>query len=140
VTLIMTNPLQIRELNQPQPECRLVRARAGRSNAIRLNLFVLVFCICGSLGAHATVTAVSIQSPKLYSGGPTNVTTPVHFAATAESDLDVTGYVVYVDHINVYRNFSPSLDAWVIHPPHGTNSVYITAWDSSGIHGKTGPT
>ena len=134
----MFNPLQIRELNQSRPECRLARIRGRHSKATRVHLLlVLVVCICGGLGAHATVSAVSIQSPKLYSSGTTNVTTPIHFAATAESDLDVTGYVVYVDHNNVYRNFSPSLDAWVILPPGGTHSVYITAWDSSGSHVST---
>src|ERR1700676_1515684 len=79
--------------------------RDGRSNAIPLN-FVLVFavCICLSMAAHATVKSVSLQSPKLSTTGSTNVTTPTHFAATAESDLEVTGYVVYVNHATVFPN------------------------------------
>jgi hypothetical protein len=68
----------------------------------------------------------------LSSGTTTNVTTPIHFAATADSDLGITGYVVYVDGNNVYHSFSPSLDAWVVLPPGGIHSVFITAWDSSG--------
>src|SRR5579863_7726948 len=112
--------------------------RDGRSNAIPLNI-VLIFavCICLSLAAHATVNNVSVQSPKLSTTSSTNVTTPTHFAATAESDLEITGYVVYVDHVNVFRNFSPSMDAWVVLPPGGNHSVYITAWDSSGSHMST---
>jgi hypothetical protein len=43
------------------------------------------------------------------------------FEATAESDLRITGYVIYVDGNNVYRNFSPSLDAWVVLPSGGTH-------------------
>jgi hypothetical protein len=108
------------------------------SSATPLTLvLILAFCIGGSLGAQAAVTSVSVQSPKLFAGSTATVTTPVHFAATAGSNLEITGYVVYVDHTNVYRNFSPSLDAWVILPPGGTHSVYITAWDSSGSHSST---
>jgi len=115
----------------------MTNARPQRSTAISLKLLLIfAFCIC-SVGTHATVNTVSVQSPKLSTSTTISVTTPVHFAATAESDLEVTGYVVYVDHINVYRNFSPSLDAWVILPPGGTHSVYITAWDSTGSHVST---
>jgi len=112
--------------------------RGGRSLAILLNaLLILSVCIALSGAAHATVKNLSVQSPKLSPTGSTNVTTPIHFAATAESDLEVTGYVIYVDHVNVFRNFSPSLDAWVVLPPGGTHSVYITGWDSSGSHLST---
>jgi len=109
-----------------------------RTNFIPFNLLLTVaLCLSGSLPAHATVASVSVQSPKLSTNSATNLTTPIHFAATAESDLAVTGYVIYVDHNNVYRNFSPSLDAWVILPPGGSHIVYITAWDSSGSHFST---
>ena len=107
--------------------------RRGRSNAVRRGpLLALGLLICCCLEAHSTVGAVSVRSPMLASGTTTNVTTPVHFSATAESDLTITGYVVYVDGNNVFRNFSPSLDAWVVLPPGGTHSVFVTAWDSSG--------
>jgi len=42
----------------------------------------------------------------------------------------VTGYVVYVDGVNVFRNFSPSVDAWITLPP-GAHTLYAKAWDSS---------
>jgi hypothetical protein len=95
-------------------------------------LLVLVGFVSVSLSAHATITAVSIHSPRLSAGTTVNVTSPVHFQGTAESGLTVTGYVVYVDSQNVFRNYSPSLDAWVILAPGGTHSVAVTAWDSSG--------
>jgi hypothetical protein len=110
----------------------------GCSISIRFKaLLISTLCIWGSLQAHATVAAVSVQSPLLSSGTTTNVTTPIHFTATAESDLTVTGYVVYIDGNNVDRSFSPFLDAWVVLPPGGTHSVFITAWDSSGSHLST---
>jgi hypothetical protein len=112
--------------------------RRGRSTTVRLYpVLILALCIAGSLRAQATVAAVSVQSPVLSTSTITSATTPVHFAATADSDLKITGYVVYVDSENVYRNFSPSLDAWVVLPPGGTHSVFITAWDSSGSHLST---
>ena len=135
----MTNKLSLLRGDQPHRTGSLFPiARNGRSNALSYSfLFILALCLFGSLSAHATVNAVSIQSPMLMAGKTVSVTTPVHFAATAESNLDVTGYVVYVDHIDVYRNFSPSLDAWVILPPGGTHTVYVTAWDSTGSHLST---
>jgi len=135
----VTTSLQTQTKNQRCRACPAVPVTHDRrSSVIDLNLLLIVaFCICGSLAAHATVTLVTVQSPKLSTGSTVPVTTPVHFAATAESDLEITGYVVYVDHTNVYRNFSPSLDAWIILPPGGTHSLYITAWDSSGSHLST---
>lgn len=105
----------------------------GRWNATWVKpLLACALSMGGIWSAQATVSAVSAQSPMLSSGTTTSVTTPVHFAATADSDLNITGYVVYIDGGNVFRNFSPSLDAWVVLAPGGTHSVYITAWDSSG--------
>jgi len=100
-------------------------------------LITCALFICNSWSAHATVSAVSIQSPTVLSGTIASVTTPIHFEATANSNLTITGYVVYIDGNNVYRNFSPSLDAWVVFPPGGTHSVYISAWDSSGSYLST---
>ena len=135
----MINPSQDCSRKQRHWACSIAPVpRDGRSNTIPLNLaLILGICICLSVTARATVSNVSIQSPKLSTTSATNVTTPVHFAATAESDLEITGYVVYVDHVNVFRNFSPSMDAWVVLPPGGNHSVYITAWDSSGSHLST---
>jgi len=92
---------------------------------------MLALCLC-SLPASATVTQVSIQSPQLSIQKTTSVTSPVRFQATAESDLNVTGYVVYIDGENAYQNVSPLLDAWILLAPGSQHSVYITAWDSSG--------
>jgi hypothetical protein len=97
-----------------------------------LLLLGLASYTCGSLPAYGTVTTVSVQSPKLSSGKMNRVTSPVHFLVTAESDVDVTGYVIYVDGQNVYQNSSPSVDAWVLLPPTSKHSVYVKVWDSSG--------
>jgi len=86
--------------------------------------------------AQATVTQVSVQAPSLSQNGTANLTSPVHFQATAESDVNITGYVVYVDGQNVFRNFVGSVDAWVVLAP-GNHSVYIKAWDSSGAVAST---
>ncbi|MFZ0284949.1 MAG: hypothetical protein WAL32_06935 [Terriglobales bacterium] len=86
--------------------------------------------LSSSLPAYGTVTAVSVESPDL-AGGLSNLTSPVHFQATAESDVDITGYVVYVDNQIGYKNFLRLLDTWVVLAP-GAHSVYIKAWDSNG--------
>lgn len=83
------------------------------------------------LPAQATVTAVSLQSPDLSGQGANALTTPIHFQATAESTSKITGYVVYVDGQNVFQNYVPLLDAWVILKP-GIHSLYVKAWDSAG--------
>ena len=100
-------------------------------------VLALALCFFGAVHAEATVTSVSVQSPRLSTNDTTAVTTPVHFEATADSDLQVAGFVIYVDGTNVYRNFSPSLDAWVVLPPGQSHSLWITAWDSSGDHLST---
>ncbi len=94
-------------------------------------LFIgLTLFVCGSLAAHATVTAVSVQGPNLIGNGTANLISPVHFQATAESDAEITGYVVYLDNQIAYQNFARQLDAWVVVAP-GAHSVYIKAWDSN---------
>jgi hypothetical protein len=81
------------------------------------------------LVAHGEVTAISLQSPNLTRNGSTNLTSPIHVQATAEDTATITGYVVYVDGVNVFRNFSPSVDAW-ISLPSGSHALYIRAWDA----------
>jgi hypothetical protein len=114
------NPDQVATLRLSQ--------RSRRPERLNLNriciqpLLAAVLLICGGWSAHATVTAVSVQSPGLSTTTTANVTTPLHFSVTADSDLKITGYVVYIDGNNVYRSFSPSLDAWVVFPPGGTHS------------------
>ena len=104
--------------------------RCGRPLA-RVKLVLLLIGLV-NLPALATVTAVNIQSPSLSAKGTTDVTSPVHFVVTAESDSDITGYVIYVGGKNVYQNFQPSLDAWVLLPAGTSHSLHIKAWDSSG--------
>jgi hypothetical protein len=94
-------------------------------------LTAILTTICFALPANATVTAVNIQAPALNAQNVVNVASPVHFEATAESSYAITGFVVYVDHENVYQNHSPSLDAWIALPPATTHTVYVTAWDSN---------
>jgi large repetitive protein len=102
-----------------------------------------------STGAFGSQTLTLTASPSCLSGicvnvsSPTSGTTvgsPVHFTATAQDAAGnpITGYVVYVNNNNVYRNTISTLDAWVILNP-GTYSFYIRAWDSTGAFG-TSPT
>jgi len=107
------------------------RESGGGKGATQLVL-QLALIVGHSLSLSATVTAVSVPSPNLSPNNTTDLTSPVHFEATAESDLNVTGFVIYFDNQNVYQNYLPSLDAWVILPPSGMHSIYIKAWDSSG--------
>jgi hypothetical protein len=92
-----------------------------------LGFAILLFSINSWL--QAEVTAVAVQSPNLSVGGKTILVSPIHLQATAEDTATVTGYVVYVDNINVFRNFSPSLDAWIALPP-GDHTLYVKAWDT----------
>jgi hypothetical protein len=89
----------------------------------------MVFLMAFRLVAHGDVTAISLQSPNLTTNGATNLTSPIHVQATAEDTTTITGYVVYVDGVNVFRNFSPSMDAW-ISVPSGSHALYVRAWDS----------
>lgn len=92
-----------------------------------------LFVVTGlSVLASATVTSITIQTPAVNTQNIVNVTSPMHVEATAESSSTITGYVVYVDHENVYQNHSASLDAWIVLAPGTTHSIYVTAWDSAG--------
>jgi len=108
------------------------RRESGCGKGAAQLLLLLVLTVGSGQSLSATVTAVFVQSPNLSLNNTTDVTSPIHFEATAESDLNVTGYVVYFDNQNVYQNYLPSLNTWVILPPSGTHSIYIKAWDSSG--------
>jgi len=113
---------------------RAGRLGKGRSEAYGKLILISALCLCAGISAHATVTLVSVQSPGLSANRTNPVNSPVHFEATAESDLHVTGYVVYVDDKNVYQTMGSVLDAWVILPPDTTHFVYVRAWDASGSY------
>ncbi len=97
--------------------------------SVRPFLAMVVMALWG-LQSQAAVTAVSFQSPKLAASGTTNLVSPIHVQATAQDTQAITGYVVYVDNVNVFRNFSPSVDAWISLPP-GAHTLYLKVWDSS---------
>lgn len=96
-----------------------------------LKPFTLTFLALVALRpvALAAVTAVSVQSPSLAASGVTNVASPLHVQATAEDTAVITGYVVYADNVNVFRNFSSSVDAWISLSP-GAHTLYVKAWDA----------
>lgn len=95
-------------------------------------LIALSACIASIEYATATVTAISLQSPMLSGTTVTNLVSPIHVEATAADTNTVTGYVVYVDNQNVYRNFRPSMDAWITIPA-GHHTLHIEAQDGAGI-------
>jgi hypothetical protein len=102
----------------------------SRRNQPHLPLFLLFFyVILGAAFAHAQVSTVSIRSPKLSNTAITNLLSPIHLQATAEDTARITGYVVYIDDKNVYRNFAPSADAWIMVSP-GYHTLYVKAWDA----------
>ena len=111
--------------------------RVPRPFSYRTGLALIILIVfLSSLMSYAQLTAVSLQSPRLQDGGSTNVISPIHVQATAEDRIMITGYVVYLDDQNVFRNFSQSVDAWIVIPP-GPHSLYVKAWDSSGSNMAT---
>ncbi len=95
---------------------------------VQVVLLTSIYVGCTTLAA-AQVNSLSIQSPALSASGTTNLASPVHVAATAEDLSPVTGYVVYVDNVNVYRNFATTMDAWILLPA-GAHTIYLKAWDA----------
>ncbi len=90
-----------------------------------------LFSALGLEAQSVPPTAVNLQLPALSTSATTNVTSPIHFQATAESGYQITGYVVYVDNNIAYKQQGATLDGWVV-VPSGAHQVHITAWDSSG--------
>lgn len=111
-----------------QFSCAVLQRRL-RAFQLRLG-FALLVSAFGASTMQATVVAVSLQSPDVSTAGVTSLTSPIHVAATAEDTATVTGYVVYVDYQNVYRNFSPALDAWIAISP-GSHTLFVKAWDTT---------
>ena len=114
----------------PKSSVRSIPHRKSKaSHSTFTQLLQLVLLVSCSLFANADVTAISVQSPNLSTNGTVNLVSPIHLQATAEDTATVTGYVIYVDNVNVFRNFSPSVDAWITLPP-GTHTLHVKAWDS----------
>jgi len=76
-------------------------------------------------------TSVYLQTPAVSTTATTNVTSPVHFQATAESTYGITGYAIYVDGNQAYLSNLTTLDTWVV-MSSGTHNIHVTAWDSTG--------
>lgn len=104
-----------------------VSATALGRGCFRL-MFLVSLCVWSGI-AYPQVKAVSLQSPRVSETGVKNLLSPIHLQATAEDDATVTGFVVYVDNKNVYRNFSQSVDTWIVIPP-GYHTLHVKAWDS----------
>jgi hypothetical protein len=137
-SLPTTGRKTVRALESTLKVSLLVAGRPFRGNSKRghkplhtvTSFLVLTFlCVVCATFANAEVTSISIQSPGLSPSSTTNVTSPVHVAATAEDLNAITGYVVYVDGVNVYRNFSSTVDAW-IPLPSGSHKLLVKAWDA----------
>jgi hypothetical protein len=117
-------------------KCGVLKCALMPASRAACSMFaVITFAIC-FFGAAASVaatapTSVYLQTPALASTGTTNVTSPVHFQATAESTYGITGYAIYVDNNEVYLSTITTLDTWVV-ISSGTHTVHITAWDSNG--------
>jgi len=121
--MFMANPY-----SSPRSFCGGKRKCSGRTASL---LFFVWLCTAGSLFANATVTSVSLQSPRLSQAGVTNLFSPIHVEATADDTATVSGYAVYVDNQNVYQNFKPSVDAWIA-IPRGYHTLYVKASDAAG--------
>jgi hypothetical protein len=101
-------------------------SRLARSFA---NLLLIAISVGFTTLLNAQITSISIQSPALSQNGTTNVTSPLHVAVTAEDLSQITGYVVYVDGTNVFRNFASTADAWITLPA-GQHTFLVKAWDA----------
>src|SRR5262249_51239528 len=101
-----------------------------------LTISVLELLLFLSLAAMATAQSATIAVVTA-SPGPVSAS-PALFTPTAvdRAGYPITGFVVYVDGVNVYRNYSSTLATWVI-LPFGTHNVFVRAWDSQGNFGSS---
>ncbi len=102
-------------------------SRSFRSTFAAATVVGCLFCATLSI-AQTDPSSIYLQTPPLTTTATTNVTSPVHYQATAESTSGITGYAVYVDNNLVYLSTLTTLDAWVV-ISSGTHNVHITAWD-----------
>ncbi len=100
-----------------------------KANLLLHSALLVIVGVLTAGSASAQVKTITLQSPQLLTTGTTNLTSPIHVQATAEDLIPVTGYVVYVDNQNVYRNFSATVDAWIT-VPAGPHILYVKAWDA----------
>ena len=100
-----------------------------QSPIVSLLLVGVVTVSVAASGVQVTVHSPSASACAILSS-------PVQFTATATSSNPITGFVVYANNQNVYRNYSSSLNAVVVLSP-GTYNVYIRAWDSTGAYGTS---
>jgi PKD repeat protein len=85
--------------------------------------------------ASATVTVnwgVTITTP----GNNASSTSPVHFVASATSNVAVISMKIYVDNVAAYSVSAAKLDTWVKMAP-GTRRVVVQCWDANGLVYKT---
>jgi hypothetical protein len=96
----------------------------------RSNLFFICMGLFFAAASAASAVTVNVSSPtNNYSG-----TSPVHVAATATSDQNITGWVVYVDGQVAYQASSSSIDTQ-LNVAEGGHQLVVRAWDSNGKWG-----
>src|SRR5947209_15655129 len=79
---------------------------------------------------------VTVTSPALTG----SVSSPVHFTASAVDSAGhrITGYIVYEDGKDQYRNYTSTFDAQVA-VSGGAHTFTVRAWDSTGAFGTSAP-
>src|SRR5436305_1856815 len=77
---------------------------------------------------------VTVTSPTLTE----SQSSPVHFTASAVDSAghSITGYIVYEDGKDQYRNYTSTFDAQVA-ASGGTHNFFVRAWDSTGAFGSS---
>jgi len=77
---------------------------------------------------------VTVTSPTLTE----SQSSPVHFTASAVDSAghSITGYIVYEDGKDQYRNYTSTFDAQVA-VSGGTHNFFVRAWDSTGAFGSS---
>ncbi|HEY0511773.1 MAG TPA: alkaline phosphatase family protein [Thermoanaerobaculia bacterium] len=106
------------------------------------NVIVRAWDSTGAFGSQTmTLTAaacsgicVTVTSPALTG----SVSSPVHFTASAVDSAGhrITGYIVYEDGKDQYRNYTSTFDAQVA-VSGGSHTFTVRAWDSTGAFGTS---
>jgi PKD repeat protein len=85
--------------------------------------------------ASSTVTVnwgVTITTP----GNNATSSSPVHFIASATSNVAIVAMKIYVDNVAAYSINAAKLDTWV-KMAAGTRRVVVQSWDANGVIYKT---